>query len=288
MPFPLNVGGVRHLAGHSLDLVVHRDFRRQGIFEVTGRHAEETLRQAGGTALVAFPNASSYPGFVRSLGWKRLIEPERWTYRLGVRGELNARVRVPAVAAVADAAFRVYAEGKLRRLVARARAATPGYTVTHSSRVPAAMDALWAREAKVAPLSVWKDATYMDWRYVRHPDHRFTFHSLERAGELAGVCVSVVRGGIVLLCELLVPERDAAAGYRLLLETCLARAADRADRIQFLGRDPGYFATVFRDFVRRPAPENVFVGRAIADDALTGRMADIGNWTLTYGDGDFV
>ena len=154
--------------------------------------------------------------------------------------------------------------------------------------MPAQLDALWAREAQVAPLSLWKDAAYMTWRYAQHPDHRFTFHTLERAGELAGVCVSVVRDGVVLLCEFLVPSRDAAAGRRLLVETCLARAADRADRVQFLGRDPGYFAAVFRDFVRRPAPENVFVGRAIADEALTERMADAANWTLTYGDGDFV
>ena len=126
MPFPLCAGGRRLLAGHSLDLVVHHDFRRQGVFERTGRHAEEYLRQQGGEALVAFPNASSYPGFVRSLGWKRILEPTMWKRRLGLRAKLERRLRVPALAAAVDAVFRSRTGGVLRRELAVARVARPG------------------------------------------------------------------------------------------------------------------------------------------------------------------
>ena len=37
MPIALNTAGTRVLAGHTLDLVVHEDFRRQGLFETTAR-----------------------------------------------------------------------------------------------------------------------------------------------------------------------------------------------------------------------------------------------------------
>lgn len=292
MPVCLNVAGRRVLAGHSLDLVVHRDFRRQGVFEHTGKHAIEGLRQAGGQALFAFPNASSYPGFVRSLGWSRILEPTAWTLRLGVRRKLARQLGAfSRLADLADVGVRSLAASRLRRELAGTRAATPAVRASHGDAVPDDVDALWAREAAVGELSLWKDRAYFDWRYGRNPDHRFTWHRLDAEG-VAGpsaLAVTVVRDATAIICEFLVPSRDAALGRRLLAEVCAhhAAAGDR-DEIRFLGHDSGYFGTVFAGFASAPAPENVFVGRAIDDEALTTRMADPAGWSVTYGDADFV
>ena len=288
MPVPLNVDGRRVLAGHSLDLVVHRGFRRQGVFEQTGRHAMETLRQAAGEAVVAFPNASSYPGFVRSLGWSRILEPTRWSLRLGLRGKLERSPALRPFAHSLGALYQGLTGVRLRRALASARAATARLSVSHAEQLPGQTDALWEREARSAALSLWKDRTYLSWRYERNPDHRFTYHLLERDTELVGLAVSVVRQRTSLLCELLVPERDVAAGRRLVLESCFHDSTRGAEVIQFLGHDRGWFADVLCDFTRRVAPENVFVGRALSDDVLNRRMADPAQWTLAYGDGDFV
>ena len=287
MPFPLNLGGTRALAGHSLDLVVHHDFRRQGVFEHTAKHAFANLRAAGGVALVAFPNAASYPGFVRTLGWRRILEPVRWTLRLGVRGKLARRLGAP-LAALGDAAYRAGTAAARGAALAAARRATPALAVAHADRLPDGVDALWAREARAAALSLWKDRTYLAWRYERHPDHRFTFHALTRGGALAGLGVSVVVAGVALVCELIVPDRDPDAGRRLALETARHCGDAGAEEVRFLGHDAGFLARALRDFAAAPAPENVFVGRAIADEALTARLADASAWTLAYGDGDFV
>jgi predicted N-acetyltransferase YhbS len=290
MPFPLHVDGARVLAGHSLDLVVHRDFRRQGVFEHTGRHAIEALRRAGGAALVAFPNASSYPGFVRTLGWRRIVEPTLWVLRLGLRRKLERKIRSAGVARLGDHMFRAWGSPSVQRALEAARAETPDVRVTASWETPTATDALWAREARAGGLSIWKDRTYLTWRYQRHPDHRFTFHALERNAELVGLGVSVVRDGIALLCEVLVPGRDHAIGRRLVLEMCQACNGAGAEEVRFLGHDhdQDFLAAVFRGFSRVAAPENVFVGRAIANESLTERMGEAAAWTLSYGDGDFV
>ena len=287
MPFPLCVRGRRLLAGHSLDLVVHHEFRRQGIHEATGRDAEAFLREHGGEALVAFPNAASYPGFVRSQGWKRILEPTMWKRRLGVRAKLERTVRVPALAAAADALFRLGAGGTLRRQLAAARSARPDLRVEHPARLPEGVDALWERERARVRVSVWKDREYLSWRYERHPEQRFAYHALVRGTELAGLAVTGIRDRTALLCELLVPERDEAAGRLLALSVCADVAGD-ADEVHFLGHDDGWFGRVLEGFTSAPATENVFVGRAIADEALTAEMADAANWTLTYGDGDFI
>jgi hypothetical protein len=160
--------------------------------------------------------------------------------------------------------------------------------VRHLSRLPAGTDDLWAREARVSRLSLWKDQEYLAWRYEQNPDHAFTYHVLERGGHLAGMAVSVLRDGVAMFCEFLLPERDPAAGIRLRDEASLHLAGLGADEIQFLGHDPGYFAEVFRGFSRREATDNVFVGRYLGEGPWREPFVDPATWTLTYGDGDFV
>jgi len=288
MPFPLAVAGRRLLAGQSLDLVVHHDFRRQGVFEHTALQAFETLRQAGGAAVVAFPNESSYPGFVRTLKWRRILEPTFWSLRLGVRRKLVRALGAAAPAAMLDAGFRLLAGRKLSRLARAAQAATSGVDVEHSDRLPEDTDSLWDRERKVVDLGLWKDREYLAWRYERNPDHAFHFHRLRRNGTLEGLLVSTEHAGVALLCELLVPSRSIAWGRRLVAEACLHHARARVDEVHFLGHDAGYFGAALEGFASRPAPGNVYVGRALADEALTERMAQSSRWTISYGDGDFV
>ena len=288
MPFPLCVEGRRVLGGHSLDLVVHHDFRKQGVFEHTGRHAIEHLQRAGGAVVVAFPNASSYPGFVRTLGWRRILEPRRRVLRLGVRWKLRRLLRVPFVPDLIDAGFRATAHYGVWRRAQAARAAAPEYEVRHADRLPEDIDTLWDRERQVVDLSLWKDRQYLAWRYEQNPDHEFVFHVLVRGNTLEGLAVSTTRDGVALLCEFMVPSRSAPVGRRLLAETCLHYVDGSTDEVQFLGHDAGFHQEVFEGFSSSLSPGNVFVGRAIADEALTERMAQAGRWTLTYGDGDFV
>lgn len=288
MPFQLCVDGRPVLGGHSLDLVVHHDFRRQGVFEQTAKHAFETLRRAGGSVLMAFPNASSYPGFVRTLHWRRILEPRLWVERLGVRRKLRRLLHASFPATAADAPVRLLARLGLERRARTARAATPGFEVGHLDRLPEQTNDLWDRERQAVDLSLWKDRTYLAWRYERNPDHRFVFHSLFRGEVLEGLAVSTERDGIALICEFIVPSRSVALGRRLLVETSLHHAGAMVDEVHFLGYGAGYFREAFAEFAVRPSPANVFVGRALVDDALTDRMAEADRWTLSYGDGDFV
>ena len=288
MPIPLCVHGRRVLAGHSLDLVVHHDFRRQGVFEHTGRHAIENLERHGGGAVVAFPNASSYPGFVRSLGWSRILEPTLWRLRLGVRHKLERRLGIAPVAAALDAIYRlVNTRAALAGLV-RGDAEREEGRVEHGDRLPDGVDDLWERERGRQPFSLWKDREYLSWRYGRHPEQAFVYHGLLRNSRLEGLAISATIAGISHLCEFLVPDRDERVARRLLSAICAEAAARRVDEVHFLAHDSGWFARVFGGFDSAVAGENVFVGRSLESEALTAEMANPANWSLTYGDGDFV
>lgn len=288
MPFPMNVRGERVLAGHSLDLVVHPDFRRQGVFEHTAKHAIAQLADAGGKAVVAFPNASSYPGFVRTLGWHRILVPTYWTLRLSMERKLRRSFRTGVASSLLDAPFRAWHRSQLNARLVRSRNAAPDVEAQVQDQVPPGHDTLWNEVRTESPLSLWKDAAYLRWRYELNPDHRFAFHTLRRGADLVALAVTVIRDGTVTVCELLVRGSDPALARRLVGELSAHHAAAGASEIHFLGHDGGMFQSAFEGFDQRQAAENVFVGAAIQDERLHALMADSGNWTVTYGDADFV
>ncbi|HTR96984.1 MAG TPA: GNAT family N-acetyltransferase, partial [Candidatus Acidoferrales bacterium] len=247
MPVKLNVLGRPVLAGHSLDLVVRRPYWGQGIFESAGRDCIERFRQAGGAAVFAFPNASSYPGFVRSLGWERIAYPVLRRRPLDLGRALEQR-GVPRLAArLAGAPSRFAARWRL----ARERRTGGRLRLSTGSEVPEGYDALWDACRSQEVVSLWKDREYLDWRYVANPDTTFLFHAVADGSVMLGLAVTAERDGVCWLCELIVRERDAEVGRALLWQVERAALDRRARAIQFLGHDAGFFGEVLADYARR-------------------------------------
>ena len=282
MPFPLNQDGRKLIGCHSLDLVVDRDYRGQGIFEKTGGACMDRCRDAGVSAVVAFPNQSSYPGFVRTLGWRRITFLKRWTYPLNRARKL----RSPALVALASAPI----DAMARIGVAALRRANPGAGLrfTLERQAPADYDLLWRALASLEVFSLWKDREYLQWRYASHPDQEYQFASLRDGDTLVAEAVIGLVGTTLWIAELFARDRSLEHA-RALVAQLLAQGLEwRAAEAAFLGHDSGWFGQALMGFAVRPAADVVYVGRALADEALTRRMELPGNWSITFGDADFV
>lgn len=291
LPFKLAADGVPMLAFQVVDLVVHSEYRKQGMFEQMAKHSYAMLAAVGGRAEVAFPNpdAMSYPGFTRTLGWTALAELKRFTLRLDLERPLRALLRIPALARAVNSAFRAAQRGQLeRQLEALARA--PGAPLEFRTwrKLPPGCDALWDACLPQYRLSFWKDAEYLRWRYDEDPEFEFTYAGLMRAGELVALAVVFERDGVVTLCELLVAGADVHAGRRLLGELRRLYAAAHARTLVFLGPAAGSHARMLAGFSIGKASENVLVGCALDDGARAAMTPAPLDWNLAYGDADFV
>ena len=289
MPFPLNVKGQQVRACHSLDLAVHPDHRGQGVFAATGRDCFEWCSSAGIQFVVAFPNASSYPGFVRTLGWHRILFPNRYVLRLGIGRQVGRVLRLPLAASAADLAYRSMRGVQLSaRHALLTKRAGSGVRFGISATVPDPYEALWDAWRSQEVLSVWKDSQYLRWRYDSNPDHDFRYLFLMRGPAMVAVAVMVELEGVAAICELLVGDRDVGLGQLLVSHVCLHAMERGMDKVRFVGFDAGFFDEILHGFDRQVAFENVFCGRAFQDRDLDALGAIAGNWTLTFGDGDFV
>lgn len=281
MPVALNASGERFLAAHTLDLVVHEDFRRQGIFETTALECFDWCRERGMRAVFAFPNAQSYPGFVRTLGWSRILDPERWDLRLGLSQVGGSAVRASGLTRLPDLAWRSFTRLGLGR---RSR-----WSVDWQEQAPEDQDALWSECAPELRLSLWKDREYLRWRYDSNPDHRFRYLTLRSGSRLCAVAVVHTEQGRTTICDLISPRAAGdSLGRALVVEVCHRALREGDDRVGFVGRDDGYFARCLGGFRRRPAPESVLTGRGLAGDDVDRLVRDGTNWTLCFGDADYV
>lgn len=289
MPVSLNIKGQKVLAAHSLDLVVHRDFRRQGVFEVTGGECSRWCAEAGVRTLFAFPNLSSYPGFVRVLGWERILFPCSYRMRLGLAAGRGRPQWLRWALRAIDAPVRAARLMQLwsRRLAGR-RALPRGLELRLATTVPSTYDRLWKHHASLEVLSLWKDARYMQWRYDENPDHTFEYACLFQGEELVALAVLHRDPSRVMICELLSKDRNVAIGEALVTEICLGALLRGDANVAFLGHDQGFFQSCLTGFRRSVALENVFCGRGVEDPILERLVPHGANWSVTYGDADFV
>jgi hypothetical protein len=288
MPVMLNFLGRAVPACQSVDTAVHPDFRGQRIFEKTATDCYAWCADAGLQAVVGFPNASSYPGFVRSLGWKRIVFPTAHALRLGLGNVLRKMGAIGWLGAPFDGVYRLGMRLRLagRLATARRRAGAASFQVATS--VPAGYEALWNRWKLQEVLSVWKDSKYFAWRYDENPDHAFSYFYLARDAGIPALAVGVEIDSALILCELIVGDRDVATGRLLVAEICRYALERGLSTVRFLGHDAGLFGDVLEDFERQRSYTNVFGGRMLAPGPVGEELPHADRWTVTFGDGDFV
>jgi Acetyltransferase (GNAT) domain len=289
MPLMLNVTGKQVPACQSVDTAVHPDHRGQRVFEKTASDCYAWCESQNLKAVVGFPNANSYPGFVRSLGWRRIAFPTQHTRRLSIVSSARKALGVPLLPELVDILFRASQWTSLASRRGVLRKLTGGSCAFWTSAtVPDGYQALWDAWRSQEVLSIWKDAAYFQWRYDRNPDHAFRYFYLTRGVEMLALAVGVeIEGGLVL-CEFLCRNRDVSLGRLLMTEICLHALRGRMKAVTFLAHDAGYFEDVTAGFSHQRSYSNVFGGRAFEGGLLAELLPHADSWTVTFGDGDFV
>ena len=206
--FKTRLDGVETRLAIPVNVATDARYRGQGVFSTLQQENEEAAAASGSPLTVTFPNAKSYPIFIRRLGWIDLPRLRLWArpLRAGGRRALCAR---PAGRARWDARARPGA----------AHAARPrGASV---ERFGADMDELGRRAAAGYGSHFSRDAEYFNWRYLDSPRDYRCFGAY-RGDELAGVAVVGPHVQARRLGRLRRRPRRGAGGRRRFARSCRA------------------------------------------------------------------
>ena len=275
--FRTQLDGVETRLAIPVNVATDARYRGQGVFSTLQQENEEAAAASGSPLTVTFPNAKSYPIFIRRLGWIDLPRLRLWARPLRVSG------------VVRYALGRAGERGGMREPdPARAHART-GSRFAPSSASARSWTTLGARAAAGYGNHFSRDAAYFNWRYLDSPRDYRCFGAY-RGDELAGVAVvgHTFKHGVSagFLADLVaapeerardprarVPRRRRGEGRRRRARAPAA-ATSRAHR---------------RALVRAGfAPTNKklrFIGKPLHDGARIDERADA--WHFTLGDFDF-
>ena len=273
--FRTRLNGVETRLAIPVNVATDARYRGQGVFSTLEQENETAAAESGSPLTVTFPNAKSYPIFVRRLGWIDLPRLRLWARPLRVAGVVRYVIGRPGE------------HGGMR-----APDATPhrlhGLEVRPMERFGPDMDELGQRAAAGYGSHFSRDAAYFNWRYLDSPRDYRCFGAY-RGDELSGVAVvghTFKHGVSAGFLADLVSAPDDATAVRALVARAVAEVKGDADALVLL---PPRAAAQRRALGRAGfAPTNKklrFIGKALHDGVRIDESADA--WHFTLGDFDF-
>jgi len=273
--FRTRLDGVETRLAIPVNVATDARYRGQGVFSTLKQQNEEAAASSGSPLTVTFPNANSYPIFVRRLGWIDLPRLRLWARPLRASG------------VVRYALGRAGEQGGLRTPDSTPRT-FHGLDVRTIEWFGPEMDALGARAAEAYGSHFSRDAAYFEWRYRESPRDYRCFGAY-RADELVGAAVvgHTFKHGVSagFLADLVAAPDDGQA-IRALVARAVAEVKGGADALVLL---PPPSSAHRRALVRAGfAPTNKklrFIGKPLHEGVGIDERA--GAWHFTLGDFDF-
>jgi hypothetical protein len=286
MQIPLNFLGHKLLTGQSCDTMVRPDHQGRGWFVKLAKRNYEYAVRRGIEAVFGMPGRNSYPGFMRSLGWAKIVELKYFFYRLEFQKLKN--LKRFALGQVLRWFFSI-----MNLLFLKIDNLRYGehVDIMVSSVLPDNLSSMLLEINNYEVISFWKDLDYLKWRYERHPVFQYRFHILSVHGKPESLIVSKDCGESIAICELLSRVKNATQAVTLLHHVlAYYYRQSSASRVEFYGYDSGFFETVFRAccFKMQPRSDIVFGGRVFNDSRLSTMFYLPHNWNISYGDCDFI
>lgn len=273
--FTTRLDGVDTRLAIPVNVATDARYRGRGVFSTLEEKNETAAAEAGSPLTVTFPNAKSYPIFMKRLGWIDLPRLRLWARPLRAAGVVRYALGRPGE------------RGGMR-------AASPGPRTLHGldvrpvDRFGEDMDALGERAAAGYGSHFTRDAAYFNWRYLDSPrDYRcFGAH---RGDDLVGVAVvgHTFKHGVSagFLADLVAAPEDTHA-VRALVSRARAEVSGGADALVVLPpRAPAHRRALARAGFAPSNKKLRFIGKPLHDGVRIDQRADA--WHFSLGDFDF-
>jgi len=170
----------------SIDLMVHPNYWRRGIFAAMGRYGAQRVKQEKGLFMTSFPIRSETILGFRKIGWKEVAKLPVLAYPIRFRGILNRYLHFLPLSLLMGGFVRV-----LYFLLygLRWRGKRAGVEIEKVDSLDELFDRFWQKALSLHPLIGSRNRQYLTWRYLQHPTRHYTIYRAQRRGEMMGYIV---------------------------------------------------------------------------------------------------
>jgi GNAT superfamily N-acetyltransferase len=186
IPRRFSVEGRAVLGTLSLDLMVHPDYWRRGIFAAMGRYGAQRVKRENGLFMTAFPIRLETILGLKKIGWKGMVELPVLVYPIRFSGIVNRYFHFLPLSILVGGVARFFYTFFLK---ARRRDEFRGIEVEEIQQLDDQFEPFWRKALSLNPIMGTRDQNYMTWRYVQHPTRTYTIFRATQNGEMGGFIV---------------------------------------------------------------------------------------------------
>jgi GNAT superfamily N-acetyltransferase len=281
LPVFIKIGEKITRGGHGFAVMVHPDYRHQGIFKAMGIELSKSAEARSRSISYGSPNDQSRPGFTKWLHNIDMFEIPLLVRIVDWGSVLKSRYRIPAL--VGNAWEHLISRTPLPR--------NSGVVVEPVASFDESIDKFWLKASQLKPIMVVKDMKYLNWRYVAKPGNEYRLFVAKRHGETAGYIVLKMRAGGSnrgFIVDLLALPGEETAAEALIIRAISYLKGEGAAMVfcAMMEDTPCYRLLRKLKFMRRPGEHlNVRIfDRSIPEEFVTNP----GNWYYVAGDDDTI
>jgi GNAT superfamily N-acetyltransferase len=186
VPRWFSVQGEPLLGTLSLDLMVHPNYWRRGIFEALGRYGIERVRKEKGFFLIAFPIRRETIHGLKKIGWEEVVKLPVLVYPIRFRGIINRYLHFRLLSLLAGGAVRFL---YLLFYRSRRRNGSEKIEIEETGSLDDQFNHFWQKASSLYAVTGVRNRNYLTWRYLRHPTRTYTIYRAKKGREMMGYIV---------------------------------------------------------------------------------------------------
>ncbi len=284
IPRRFSVQGEVVLGTLSLDLMVHPDYWRKGIFAAMGKYGAEKVKQENGRFLIAFPIRSETILGLKKIGWKKVAKLPVLVYPIRFKGILNRYVHFPPLGLLIGGIARFF---YLLLYGSKMRKETEGIEIDQVRSLDESFDHFWQKASHLHPLMGIRDRDYLNWRYLQHPTRNYVIYGAKKSGEMRGYVVlrkvDLLKFNSAVIVDLLALDEETLLA--LVKKGIQHSQQERADLLGFMVPQDHFYYKLLRRKGFLPSPKTFLymiyshTGQSILSPE---------KWYVNWGDTDVI
>jgi hypothetical protein len=183
----IKVGDQIIRASQASALIVHPDFRHQGMFLAIGKALMKKASEEGVLFTYGFPNEPAYRGHLK-YGWFDVsMIPVLATY-FNTYETTTMRTLGPLAKTVSSFVDYFFSKKRSRKFLP-----IENLRISQISRFDESINEFWNRVSKDYGVIVVRNSKYLNWKYFSRPDAHYNVLLAERDGQVEGYLVLYIR-----------------------------------------------------------------------------------------------
>jgi GNAT superfamily N-acetyltransferase len=170
----------------SLDLMVHPDYRRKGIFAEMGQYAARRVKAEKGLFMTAFPIRRETIGGLLKIGWEVVGPLPVLVYPLRFGGIVNRYLHSSPLSSLVGGIARL---GYRLLWEHRGKETPQGIELEEVTQLDGSFDRFWERAKRLYPVMGIRDRAFLNWRYFLNPTRKYTLYRAREKGEMTGYLI---------------------------------------------------------------------------------------------------